>query len=107
LVRPAAVYLTTRGIGLGRLQRRLLAWFGVRGAGSVFYLAYAATHGLPASDIARLTSTVLPTIALSIILHGVSVTPLMNMYQRRMQRASAKRGGPPHGGTAAGAVSPA
>ena len=90
LVRPAAVYLTTRGIGLGRLQRRLLAWFGVRGAGSVFYLAYAATHGTPATEVARLAGLVLPTIALSVVLHGVSVTPLMNMYQRRMQRAAMK-----------------
>ena len=89
VVRPVAVYLATLKLGLATLQRRLIAWFGVRGAGSVFYLAFAATHGLPTSEVATLASIVLPVIALSIVLHGVSVTPLMNMYRERMRYARA------------------
>ena len=33
---------------LSRAQRAFIAWFGVRGVGSVYYLAFALSHGVPA-----------------------------------------------------------
>ena len=40
-----------RRAGLARrlraTQRRLIAWFGIRGIGSIYYLSFAVVHGLP------------------------------------------------------------
>jgi NhaP-type Na+/H+ or K+/H+ antiporter len=59
-----------------------LGWFGIRGIGSIYYLSYAIQHGLPRDHAGRIASLVLTTIAVSIVVHGVSVTPLMGHYER-------------------------
>lgn len=83
IVRPLSVVLGLLG-GLPPLpQRRLLAWFGIRGVGSVFYLSLAIESGLAGREAELLLSACLVCIALSIGLHGISATPLMNVYQRR------------------------
>jgi NhaP-type Na+/H+ or K+/H+ antiporter len=88
-VRPAAVWLGLAGSGVGGGERRLVGWFGIRGAGSVYYLAYAITHGLPEPLAERLASLTLAAVAASVVVHGVSVTPLMQSYAR----AAGGRGG--------------
>jgi sodium/hydrogen antiporter len=80
VLRPIAVWISLIGRPLPRIQRFLISWFGIRGIGSIYYLMYAITHGL-APELARpLAGIVLVTIAASIIVHGVSVTPLMQRY---------------------------
>ncbi|ALF55875.1 sodium:proton exchanger [Nostoc piscinale CENA21] len=61
--------------------RWLFGWFGIRGVGSLYYLAYAFGNGLKgeaAEQIAWITYT---TIVASVIVHGISATPLMNWYE--------------------------
>ncbi|MBT2305152.1 cation:proton antiporter [Variovorax paradoxus] len=87
IARPVAVYLTTLFTPWSRTQRRMGAWFGIRGVGSLYYLAYAATHGLPQEQTRTLADIVLLTIATSVVLHGVSATPLMKLYQERRDPA--------------------
>ncbi|MBE9211054.1 sodium:proton antiporter [Nostoc sp. LEGE 06077] len=61
--------------------RWLFGWFGIRGVGSLYYLAYAFGNGLKgeaAEQIAWITYT---TIVVSVIVHGVSATPLMRWYE--------------------------
>ncbi len=82
-VRPLAVWIGMGGSQTSGLQRELIAWFGIRGIGSVYYLMFAETHGLYDGFSERLLGLVLVTIAASIVLHGVSVTPLMQWYSRR------------------------
>jgi NhaP-type Na+/H+ or K+/H+ antiporter len=84
VIRPLSVAVGLVGSGLRRDQRLLIAWFGVRGVGSVFYLMYAINHGLDEGVAATLTSLCLLTVAASIFLHGISVTPLMRIYGRRL-----------------------
>ena len=60
----------------------LVGWFGVRGAGSVYYLAFALSRGLPEPLAGELTRLTLTVVAASFVLHGISVTPLMNLYGR-------------------------
>jgi NhaP-type Na+/H+ and K+/H+ antiporter len=43
VIRPVSVWLGLIGT---RTQRRLIAWFGGRGSGSIYYLMYAIEHGL-------------------------------------------------------------
>jgi NhaP-type Na+/H+ or K+/H+ antiporter len=63
-----------------------MAWFGIRGVGSVYYLMYAIQHGLPAPLPREMTALVLATVAVSIVAHGISVTPLMRLYARVANR---------------------
>jgi NhaP-type Na+/H+ or K+/H+ antiporter len=92
VLRPLAVYVTTRGAPLGPSQRRLIAWFGIRGIGSIYYLMYAINRDLPADDATLLIALVFTTIAVSITVHGISVTPLMERYgagRRRSEETTA------------------
>ena len=84
LIRPAAGVLSlepwarsssTLG-GLTRPQRWAAAFFGVRGVGSLYYLAYAAGES---AELGQnwLWSTVAFTIVASVIVHGVLSTPVM------------------------------
>ncbi|MGI9156138.1 MAG: cation:proton antiporter [Marmoricola sp.] len=66
--------------GLNVKGRAVVAFFGVRGVGSLYYLAYATGHThLHAAP--WLWSTVGFTIALSVLVHGVAATPVMNRLQ--------------------------
>ena len=46
-VRPLAVLVTLTGSRATHAQRRLMAWFGIRGIGSFYYLLFALEHGPP------------------------------------------------------------
>jgi NhaP-type Na+/H+ or K+/H+ antiporter len=80
------VLLVVRLRQLPSTQRRLVAWFGIRGVGSLFYLALVVDSGLDAGIAGQLVDATLPAIALSVLLHGISATPLMGWYQRRHVR---------------------
>jgi NhaP-type Na+/H+ or K+/H+ antiporter len=80
VIRPAATLLTLVRVRLSRPQRAFIAWFGVRGVGSIYYLAYALSHGVPAPAARTLADVTLVVVAGSIVLHGISVTPLMQRY---------------------------
>lgn len=81
LMRPLSVFLfPVRGM-LNVRQRGLLGWFGIRGIGSFYYLFYALNHGLLPALAAQSISLVLSVVALSILLHGLSVQPLLAKYE--------------------------
>ena len=87
VIRPLATMLTLVRTPLSRAQRVFIAWFGVRGVGSVYYLAYALSHGVSAPAAQMLADITLVVVAASIMVHGVSVTPLMRRYSARTGRA--------------------
>lgn len=86
VVRPVSVWLGLLGAPVSRDQRILVSWFGIRGIGSIYYLMYAINHGLPRSLAEELIALTLTMVTVSIVLHGISVTPLMNLYARRKAR---------------------
>jgi NhaP-type Na+/H+ or K+/H+ antiporter len=90
VIRPAAVAVGLAGSRVSGLQKRLASWFGIRGVGSLYYLMYAIERGLPGNLAARLTGLVLTTIAVSVVAHGFSVTPLMARYRRQIARRDAE-----------------
>ena len=96
VVRPVAGYLALAVLardeheegGLDRGEIAAVAFFGVRGVGSVFYLGYAVTHeNVP--DEPWLWSTVAFAIIVSVILHGVTATPAMSRLDARRKAPSA------------------
>ncbi len=88
IVRPAASFPSLIGTSLTRKQRSLIAWFGIRGIGSLYYLHYALAHGMESPEADRLANLVLAVVAASIVLHGITVTPLMIRYGRKQKRAA-------------------
>lgn len=90
VVRPLAGYLALavrprdehEDGGLDRGEIAAVAFFGVRGVGSVYYLGYAVTHE-HVPDEPWLWSTVAFTIIVSVILHGVTATPTMARLDAR------------------------
>ncbi|MDB5818735.1 MAG: putative Na+/H+ and antiporter, NhaP type [Rhizobacter sp.] len=93
VIRPIAARVGLIGARVSRTQRRLIGWFGIRGIGSLYYLAYAENHGLPKDLAATLTAIVLSVVVTSIVVHGISVTPLMMIYQRKRTRTGKGKGG--------------
>jgi NhaP-type Na+/H+ or K+/H+ antiporter len=83
VIRPLAIALTLFPTRLSRAQRAFIAWFGVRGVGSIYYLAFALSHGIDGPFARQLVDLTLVVVAASIVLHGVSVTPLMRLYSSR------------------------
>lgn len=96
VVRPVAGYLALAVLarderelgGLDRGEIAAVAFFGVRGVGSVYYLGYAVTHE-HVPDEPWLWSTVAFTIIVSVILHGVTATPAMSRLDARRKAPSA------------------
>ncbi len=62
-------------------ERLTTSFFGVRGVGSLYYLAYA-TGEATFDDTQLLWSTVAFTIALSVLVHGITATPAMRWLER-------------------------
>jgi NhaP-type Na+/H+ or K+/H+ antiporter len=91
VIRPAATLVSLYRAPLSQAQRAFIAWFGVRGVGSLYYLAYAITHGAAAPDDRMLADITLVIVATSIVLHGVSVTPVMQRYSQLTRRSSRRK----------------
>ena len=83
VIRPAAVLLGLLDTRTSPVQRALMCWFGIRGVGSIYYLMFSLGHGVPEELGHRLTSLTLAVVSVSIVVHGISVTPLMDWYSRK------------------------
>ena len=90
VIRPVSVAIGLVGSKTSTSQRALIGWFGIRGIGSLFYLAYAMSHGLGADAATQMGALVLSAVVVSIVVHGISVTPLMAFYERRKPRKREK-----------------
>jgi NhaP-type Na+/H+ or K+/H+ antiporter len=86
VIRPVSVAVGLFGSRTSVTQRSLIGWFGIRGIGSLYYLTYAMNHGLDPELAANLGALVFSTVVVSIVVHGISVTPLMAVYERTKGR---------------------
>jgi NhaP-type Na+/H+ or K+/H+ antiporter len=77
VVRPVSVFLGLLGSGTPLRQQMLVGWFGVRGIGSMYYLMFAVVFGLPEELAMEFIHITLIVIVLSIIIHGLTVKPMM------------------------------
>ena len=85
IVRPAAGLVGLIGARATRSEKLTLAFFGIRGVGSIYYVAYALNHAaFPQAE--RLWAIVGLIILLSVLLHGLTVTPIMRGLDRRHGR---------------------
>jgi NhaP-type Na+/H+ or K+/H+ antiporter len=86
IVRPAATWLLLTHSPTNRLQRLLSGWFGIRGIGSIYYLAYVLTHGVQGAAGRELADMTISIVAVSIVVHGLTSQPLMKWYDRQQSR---------------------
>ena len=84
VVRPLAGLLAMIGSGQPWRERLLLAFLGIRGVGSVYYLAYGINHG-EFGDSERIWAVVGFISLVSILVHGVTATPLLDRLTRRRE----------------------
>ena len=90
VVRPATAAVSLWRSGLPRSHRWAIAFFGIRGMGSIYYLAFAATRApFPGMDQVWAIATFV--VLVSVVVHGATATPVMNLIDRR-ERARAERG---------------
>jgi NhaP-type Na+/H+ or K+/H+ antiporter len=86
LIRPLAVAVALVRGSLPGHERAFVAWFGVRGIGSLYYAAVAVSVGVLSSDeIETIVWTAIACVVASILIHGATATPLA----RRLLPASA------------------
>jgi NhaP-type Na+/H+ or K+/H+ antiporter len=78
VLRPLAVNLALLGSRMQRPgERAFVAWFGVRGVGTLFYVAAVAAAGaLPEDEREQVVWTAIACVVLSIVVHGVTAGPL-------------------------------
>ncbi len=81
LVRPLAGWIGLVPSRLPVSDKAMLAFFGIRGLGSFYYLAYGLNHA-PFSGNERLWAVVGLIVVISVLLHGISVTPLMRRFDK-------------------------
>ncbi|MCL7457003.1 cation:proton antiporter [Micromonospora sp. MSM11] len=87
LVRPLVGWLSLRGAPGRPAEHWVIALFGIRGVGSFYYLAYATTKAdFPQADL--LWATVGLVVIVSVVVHGVAATPVMQLLDRAGQRTS-------------------
>ncbi len=87
LIRPLSGLVGLVGRGLGPRERLVVAFFGVRGVGSLYYIAYALERG-DFAEPDRLWAIVVLVVVGSVLLHGVSATPAMALLDRRRRQAA-------------------
>jgi len=70
-----------------------LSFFGIRGIGSVYYLAFALGEGHFTDQAHWLWSFIGLVVALSIVIHGATTSPLMNRLDRLRERKAVQQHG--------------
>lgn len=75
---PVAIALAGHGARLPTIA--FMGWFGPRGLASLVFVLLAVEEGVPEGEV--VLSTVVVTVALSVLLHGLTSVPLVTAYHR-------------------------
>ena len=92
-IRPLGAWISTTNLSFAKSPRSsfhpttrwLFGWFGVRGVGSLYYLSYALGKSLEGELGAKIAWITFITVIISIIIHGISATPLINWYKQKYE----------------------
>jgi NhaP-type Na+/H+ or K+/H+ antiporter len=93
VIRPLSGWAGLLGTSLGNKERWVIAGYGIRGIGSLYYLAYAlGQHGFPVSS-REVWAVVTFTVLASVVLHGVTAGPVVTRLDRLRSTAPPPRSG--------------
>ncbi len=97
--RPIFGWLALIGSAGTRRERGAMAFFGVRGIGSIYYLAFGIEKLGDLADAARLWAIVGLVVTMSVVVHGISAHPAMqHVDAKRAERRRVRRLGRADGG---------
>jgi NhaP-type Na+/H+ or K+/H+ antiporter len=91
VIRPLAGWASLLRSPLRRGERWAIAFFGIRGVGSVYYLAHAL-NGTDFTDAELLWAVTAFVILVSVVVHGVSAAPVLRRIDARRQRVEGASG---------------
>lgn len=94
IVRPLAGLIGLSPGSTGPRDRMVISFFGVRGVGSLFYVAFALEAG-DFADGRYLWAIVALVVVGSVLIHGVTATPVMHAVDTRRLRLALRRGETP------------
>ncbi len=80
VVRMLPVLIALAGRGIRRPTVAFIGWFGPRGLASIVFALLALERGIPDEEV--VLTTVVVTVALSVVLHGLTSVPLVTSYHR-------------------------
>ncbi|MCU0273467.1 MAG: cation:proton antiporter [Acidimicrobiales bacterium] len=100
VLRPVTGWLALARLPVDRVERGAIAFYGVRGVGSFYYLAYALSdHRFPGAP--TLWAAVAVVVLGSLVLHGTSAGLAMSRLDDRRRRIRRRLSGPRAGRTRA------
>jgi sodium/hydrogen antiporter len=96
VIRPAACLLSLVGSRMDQPdEKAFVAWFGVRGVGTLYYVALIVTSGALAADEQELVVwTCVAAVLVSIVVHGITAGP--SLRRLLIRRRPAPRPEPAH-----------
>ena len=88
VVRMLPVFLVTAGLQLRTDEKLFMGWFGPRGLATIVFAVIVLNENLPGGE--TVITTVVCTIILSVIFHGLSANPLVAALVSRLRGGSGK-----------------
>lgn len=88
IIRMLPVFLVLWGTNLGVGEKLFIGWFGPRGLASIVFAVIVLGENLPGSDTIKMAA--ISTIALSVVLHGLTAKPFVAALTASKKRASDK-----------------
>ncbi len=85
LIRMLPVFLSLTGTGMSTEGKLFVGWFGPRGLASIVFAVMVVNANLPNSGL--IAMTVVCTIMLSILAHGITANPWAKGFGERSRRA--------------------
>jgi NhaP-type Na+/H+ or K+/H+ antiporter len=85
LIRMLPIYLSLAGTNVDNAGKLFLGWFGPRGLASIVFAIIVLNENLPGGN--TLALTVICTVFLSVLAHGLTANPLANAYAERQRKA--------------------
>ncbi len=83
IIRPIAGYLSVFRREIDIKEKLAISFFGIRGMGSVFYLSFAFNE-VHFNNEEELWAIVAFTILLSVVIHGITATPIMRYLKENL-----------------------
>lgn len=84
IIRPFTAFLTLLRQKITLREKLAISFFGIRGVGSFYYLAFALTQA-PFAEEKELWSIAGFIVLLSVVIHGVAASPVMRYLDLRRQ----------------------
>jgi len=89
LVRPVSAWLGMIGTGLKRKEKLVVSFFGIRGIGSFFYLAFAMTKANFGTE-RELWAVVSFIVILSLLIHGLTASTTIQKLEKEAELEAKK-----------------